>query len=393
MTTISFHQSTRLPRLIVTDLDGTLLAPDHKVTLRSIHALHHAQSFHQKLNDNSDNSISNHNDDNNTQSGGTHIMIASGRSPRSIQKVIDQFLGIMIPDAVLCCNGALTYNPRTKAISFPQFIPLDQAITMVQQLTDEINRASMSKTNTIVENSQQSPSSEKQQQQNAEKNLNAGFACEVLWFSKSAEDDSVGYGTDTFFVCDRVWEAKRKHSIYYDYTVVDDMQAFLRSLSEPQDLQLTDKNDDSAQIQRGGIIKLLALDRNRVASEVYESLPKSMQGGTDQPSPLVNEANGSAASVSPELTLTYSGPYFLEVSGPGVNKGSGLRRYCEGHGIARQDVAAFGDLLNDAEMLAYAGLGLCMGNGHPDMKKLADRVIGTNAEDGLAKEIESWYQS
>ncbi|KAF9378667.1 hypothetical protein CPB97_009421 [Podila verticillata] len=357
--TISFHQSTHLPRLIVSDLDGTLLAPDHNVTKRSINALHHAQSFYT------------------TTSLATpiQIMIASGRSPRSIQKVIDQFQGIMAPDAVLCCNGALTYNPRTKAVSFPQFIPLDQAVAMVDQLTSEIHNHSVPKRH-IPERKRHAIENHETLSSDALVQGRPGFACEVLWFSRT-DEGSIAYGTDTFFVCDRTWETERKHSIYYEYQVIDDMQAFLRSLQEP--LAGTDPKGNG--IPRGGIIKLLALDRNRVASEVYESLPASLR---------LNEPSEAGA---PLVTLTYSGPYFLEVSGPGVNKGLGLKQYCEGHGIAREDVVAFGDLLNDAEMLQYAGLGLCMGNGHPEMKKLADRVIGTNAEDGLAKEIESWFQS
>ncbi|KAF9313301.1 hypothetical protein BG003_005420 [Podila horticola] len=361
--TISFHQSTHLPRLIVSDLDGTLLAPDHNVTKRSINALYHAQSYRTT-----------------TTSSSTpiQVMIASGRSPRSIQKVIDQFQGIMTPDAVLCCNGALTYNPRTKAISFPQLIPLDQAVAMVHQLTTEILSHSVPKHH-IPEKKRHAIEHHESLSNEARVQGRPGFACEVLWFSRINDgcNDHISYGSDTFFVCDRTWEAERKHSIYYEYQVVDDIQAFLRSLQEP----LT-KSDCEEKIPRGGIIKLMALDRNRVASEVYESMPESLRS---------NEPVDTGDAL--QVTLTYSGPYFLEVSGPGVNKGLGLKQYCEGHGIAREDVVAFGDLLNDAEMLQYAGLGLCMGNGHSEMKKLADRVIGTNAEDGLAKEIESWFQS
>ena len=125
-----------------------------------------------------------------------------------------------------------------------------------------------------------------------------------------------------------------------------------------------------------------ALDRNRIAADVYEYLPKELRptGSTTEMS-----------TTSPHVTLTYSGPYFLEISAAGVNKGLGLEKYCESQGLDRTEVVAFGDLLNDREMLQFAGLGLCMGNGHPDMKLLAGRVIGTNADDGVAREIESWF--
>ncbi|KAF9392011.1 hypothetical protein CPB97_004601 [Podila verticillata] len=370
---ITFHHSTHLPRLIVTDLDGTLLNPDRIVTTRSVHALHLAQTFHLHHS----NRASEVEDavQATTDRAPIRVMLASGRSARSIQRVIDEnFQGIMVPDAVLCSNGALTYNPRTKNISFPQFIPLDEAVKIVTHLEMEITGVSLPKYHLPSEklaNIDQDPDDHEMIKGRP------GFACQVLWFSLE-QDGSISYGADTFFVCDRTFEAERRGGIHYEYQVVDDIREFLRSLQEP----LAGTEDRVNRIPQGGIIKLLALDRNRVASEVYESLPESLRlkAGSTDPSADV-----------PPITLTYSGPLFLEVSGPGVNKGLGLKQYCDGNGIARQDVAAFGDLLNDAEMLEFAGLGLCMGNGHPEMKKLADRVIGTNAEDGLAKEIESWF--
>ncbi|KAF9302394.1 hypothetical protein BGZ74_005420 [Mortierella antarctica] len=373
---ITFHHSTHLPRLIVTDLDGTLLNPERTVTTRSVQTLHLAQSFRLQHNSRSSDS-----DETAQTAASAHapirIMLASGRSARSIQRVIDEnFQGIMVPDAVLCSNGALTYNPRTKTISFPQFIPLDEAIKTVDRLTMAIKSESVSKHQLPIE---KRADIDHDLDDNEMIKGRPGFACQVLWFSLE-QDGSISYGADTFFVCDRTFETERRGGIHYDYLAVDDMQEFLRSLHEP----LAGTENGANKIPRGGIIKLLALDRNRVASEVYESLPDSLRskaGSSDAPTAI------------PPISLTYSGPLFLEVSGPGVNKGLGLRQYCDGNGIARQDVAAFGDLLNDAEMLEYAGLGLCMGNGHPEMKRLADRVIGTNAEDGLAKEIESWFST
>ncbi|KAJ3007394.1 UNVERIFIED_CONTAM: hypothetical protein HDU68_003540, partial [Siphonaria sp. JEL0065] len=309
-----------LPRLVVSDLDGTLLTPRHTISRRTREALMHAQQ---------------HNN------GSIQIMIASGRSPRSIQKVIDLFEGHMIPDAVICCNGALNYNPKTKVISCPAFIPVDKATIMIQELTSKISAS------TSVH---EIPPSQR-----------AGYACEVVYIKEILNGEPV-YSDDTHFVCDPIWELERKHSIYYEYTTVPDMCEFLNSLQYPDGTF------------RGGIIKLMALDRTRIAADLYESLPSTLK-----------------SEQLTSLSLVYSGPYFLEVSGAGVNKGYGLESYCKANNIARHDVVAFGDLLNDAEMLQFAGLGLCMGNGHEDMKKLADRVIETNAVDGVAREIESWF--
>jgi HAD superfamily hydrolase (TIGR01484 family) len=198
-------------------------------------------------------------------------------------------------------------------------------------------------------------------------------------------------------VCDRTWELQRKHSIYYDYTVVQDDHDNKDNENGENDtmetfLQRLERGDGKH--KRGGIIKLMALDRNRTAPEVFESLPDTLRPSSSSTTTTgTSEASAEevTTSPSPQVSLTYSGNYFLEISAAGVNKGLGLAKYCEALQIPRENVVAFGDLLNDAEMLQFAGLGLCMGNGHESMKKLADRVIGTNAEDGLAKEIESWF--
>ena len=47
------------------------------------------------------------------------------------------------------------------------------------------------------------------------------------------------------------------------------------------------------------------------------------------------------------------------------------------------DVMAFGDGLNDIEMLQTVGFGVAMGNGHPDLKAVADYICPTVEEDGV----------
>ncbi|KAF9401023.1 hypothetical protein BGX21_002929 [Mortierella sp. AD011] len=398
--TISIHQSTNLPRLVVTDLDGTLLNLQHTITRRSIDALSYAQQYHLSSvsNDSPDFAVAT-NDSPSHHRHPIQIMIASGRSPRSIQKVIDLFEGHMIPDAVICCNGALNYNPRTKVISYPQFIPHDQTLLMVEQLRSEI-------LNYGTRRSRVCPPSKGKDSQADDDDLKPlsvhdntdddqlmagrpGFSCEVIWITGTALSGEPIYDQDTSFVCDRTWELQRKHTIYYKYTVVEGtMEEFIKSL------QHADAVGGAG--RRGGIIKLMALDRNRSAPDVFDSLPENLRPAspsTMSSAGVVGAEHGSPDSSSPQVSVTYSGNYFLEMSAAGVSKGLGLAKYCEAHQIPREEVVAFGDLLNDAEMLQFAGLGLCMGNGHEEMKKLADRVIGTNAEDGVAKEIESWFTS
>lgn len=89
----------------------------------------------------------------------------------------------------------------------------------------------------------------------------------------------------------------------------------------------------------------------------------------------------------PPPHLVRSEPTYLEVLPPGVNKGVGLQELARQLAIPLEAVVAFGDNLNDAEMLEVAGLGVAVKNAHPDLKARADLVAGTNNEGGMAAVI------
>lgn len=86
---------------------------------------------------------------------------------------------------------------------------------------------------------------------------------------------------------------------------------------------------------------------------------------------------------------TTSGAPFLEIGAAGVNKAATLAWLCDRWGIEAKDVIAFGDNLNDVEMLQFAGRGVAMGNALPETKEAADEVTASNEDDGVALVIES----
>lgn len=101
-------------------------------------------------------------------------------------------------------------------------------------------------------------------------------------------------------------------------------------------------------------------------------------------------ALGPAVGAAADLTFSYPGG-LIEVSAPGVTKATGLAEVAAAAGIAAADVVAFGDMLNDLEMLRWAGHGVAMGNAHPLLREVADEVTATNAQDGLALVLERWF--
>lgn len=76
-----------------------------------------------------------------------------------------------------------------------------------------------------------------------------------------------------------------------------------------------------------------------------------------------------------------------EISCPEVDKGAALRHICQYLGASPGDCVAFGDSMNDAEILQAAGIGVAMGNAEAGVKEIADRVCGRCEEDGLAKAL------
>ena len=118
-------------------------------------------------------------------------------------------------------------------------------------------------------------------------------------------------------------------------------------------------------------IKMLVKDPGRTSDELRAVLAPALGGVVD-------------------LTFASSNG-LVELAPAGVTKATGLARVAESAGVARADVIAFGDMPNDVDMLRWAGHGVAMGNGHPDVLAVADEVTASNAEDGVALVLERWF--
>jgi Cof subfamily protein (haloacid dehalogenase superfamily) len=84
------------------------------------------------------------------------------------------------------------------------------------------------------------------------------------------------------------------------------------------------------------------------------------------------------------LYITKSNNEYLEFLPPTADKGRALALVAERFGIAQSETIAIGDSWNDTPMVRWAGLGLAVANAKPELKAVADRVIGSNDDDGVA---------
>lgn len=76
---------------------------------------------------------------------------------------------------------------------------------------------------------------------------------------------------------------------------------------------------------------------------------------------------------------TYPGT--VEIMRNGIDKGSGLKRYCADNNIPLENVIAFGDNENDNTLLEDAGWGVCLKDGSEGTKKCADDITDYDCEE------------
>lgn len=96
------------------------------------------------------------------------------------------------------------------------------------------------------------------------------------------------------------------------------------------------------------------------------------------------------ACVGATLTATHSvtqGFSLVEISAAGVSKASMLQRCCARLGVEAANVAAFGDMPNDVDMLSWAGMPHVVANAHPGLLNGLYPVVPGNAHSGVGQTI------
>ncbi|MFZ4451692.1 Cof-type HAD-IIB family hydrolase [Salibacterium aidingense] len=73
----------------------------------------------------------------------------------------------------------------------------------------------------------------------------------------------------------------------------------------------------------------------------------------------------------------------LDVMPKDISKAAGVHAMLDYLGILPEEALAFGDGLNDKEMLSFVGTGIAMGNAHKELRPYADMITKTNEEDGI----------
>ncbi|HHV65762.1 MAG TPA: HAD family phosphatase [Peptococcaceae bacterium] len=261
-------------KLIATDLDGTLLTEDWRISPRNIQAVRQALAQ------------------------GIKVTLATGRMAAATRGYARE-LGLDVP--LITYHGALIEQAGSGEVLYRKVVPVDLAAEIVEYLL--------------------------------RKDIH-----------------------NQIFLKDRVFVRKaNKYSEFYS------RMAGLK-VEEADFAKLLAKEPE-------GVEKILCIGEKEVLQRAKEEL---------------KETYGE------KLHFTSSSDQFMDMLHPEVNKGTALKALAEQWGIEPGEVMALGDSINDKEMLTYAGLGVAMGNAHPELKKIAGYITAPYWEDGVAQAIEKF---
>lgn len=103
--------------------------------------------------------------------------------------------------------------------------------------------------------------------------------------------------------------------------------------------------------------------------------------------PADRDAILSRLATLPGVDITRSYPTNIEVMAKGASKGSALAWLCAHLDLDTREAVAFGDNMNDIEMIRCAGTGVAVANAEAEVRAAADLVCATNDGDGVARTI------
>ncbi|HIX47227.1 MAG TPA: Cof-type HAD-IIB family hydrolase [Candidatus Borkfalkia faecigallinarum] len=101
-----------------------------------------------------------------------------------------------------------------------------------------------------------------------------------------------------------------------------------------------------------------------------------------------NNAMRALPQALPGLRVIQSGGNWLDISVPDANKGDAMRFLRERFALSREECAAFGDHMNDYEMLLECGHPYVTGNAYPPLKRRIGNAVRSNAENGVVRALQ-----
>ncbi len=152
--------------------------------------------------------------------------------------------------------------------------------------------------------------------------------------------------------------------------LVENIYEYIQNLENENILKFT--ISDSSNIIFNSIIKKLREIKNIDVLDVAHMSRKIIKNGTE------------------EIKIAY---FYTEITNENVDKWNAVEWLAHRLNIQNNEIVGIGDNVNDKLLIENAGLGVAMGNSAPYIKEIADKVVNTNNEDGVAELIEELIES
>lgn len=94
-----------------------------------------------------------------------------------------------------------------------------------------------------------------------------------------------------------------------------------------------------------------------------------------------------------DLEVVVSGQYWLDIMNKNINKGIALEKLQKSLNISPEQTMAFGDYMNDIQMLENSKYSYAMKNAHPSVKKVANFEACSNDQFGVLETIKEYLKS
>ncbi len=227
-------------------------------------------------------------------------------------------------DYIICGNGSLVYDLQSEEIIYDKFIEKKKALQIIK----------------ICE----------------ENSIYYNVYTENMVIAKTLSNNVLFYHQEN---------ANKPDSRKTKINLVENIYEYIENLDNENILKFT--ISDSSNIIFNSIIKKLREIKNIDVLDVAHMSRKIIKAGTE------------------EVQIAY---YYTEITSENVDKWNALKWLAERLNIPNEEIIGIGDNVNDKLMIENAGLGVAMGNSAPYIKEIADRVVSSNNDDGVAEIIE-----
>lgn len=110
-------------------------------------------------------------------------------------------------------------------------------------------------------------------------------------------------------------------------------------------------------------------------------------GASGDPEVIAQAQADIAAAFGQTVHAVQSSPYFLEITHPQATKSAAAARLAQLLAIDPSEIIAFGDSMNDLDLLQFAGCSVAVANAVPAVRSACAHITESNEQDGVARAL------